>query len=60
MDKMLKVKDIQDNLGMSQAQVYKLIKSKGFPKITIGHRYYIPETQYDKWVEQNLKQTIFL
>jgi predicted DNA-binding transcriptional regulator AlpA len=58
--KMLKVSDVQKHLGISQGKVYALIRSKGFPKITIGHRYFIPEDKYIKWIEENVKHTILL
>lgn len=60
LDKMLKVKDIQEHLGISKNKVYALIRTKGFPKIKIGRNYYLPEEQYKKWVNENLKHEIFL
>ena len=60
LDTMLKVIDVQKHLGISKNKVYALIQSKGFPKIIIGHRYFIPKKQYEKWIEENIKHTIFL
>jgi excisionase family DNA binding protein len=60
LDTMLKVADIQKHLGLSKNKVYLLIQSKSFPKITIGHRYFIPKKQYEKWIEENVKHTVFL
>lgn len=60
MEKILKVKDIQDNLGISKTRAYELIRMKGFPKIQIGHRYYIPEEAYDIWIKQHTKSKILL
>lgn len=60
MEKILKVKDIQDNLGISKTRAYQLIKLKSFPKIQIGHRYYIPEQAYNEWLDKNVKGKIIL
>jgi hypothetical protein len=60
LEKMLKVSDIQTHLNISQRKAYSLIRSKGFPKIIIGHRYFIPEDKYIKWIDENLKHTIIL
>jgi predicted DNA-binding transcriptional regulator AlpA len=60
MVKMLKVKDIQEHLGISQRKAYALIQTKGFPKIMIGHRYFIPENKYSQWIDENVKHKIIL
>lgn len=57
---MLKVKDIQEHLGISRKKAYDLVTMKGFPKITIGRGYYIPEDQYKKWINENVKHKILL
>ena len=57
---MISVKEIKSHLGLSQERVYQLIKTKGFPKITIGHRYYIPKEKYLQWLEDNIKNKIIL
>ena len=43
MDKMLTIKDIQDNLGIGKNNAYRLIQSPNFPKIKIGRKYHTPE-----------------
>ncbi len=58
MEKILRPKDIQKHLGISKTRTYELIKMRGFPKIQIGHRYYIPENAYKKWIENNTKSKI--
>lgn len=60
MDKILKVKDIQNHLGISKTRAYELIRLKTFPKIKIGHRYYIPENEYEEWLKKNTKNQILL
>lgn len=59
-NRMLKVSDIQNHLGVGKNRAYEIIKLKSFPKIKIGHRYYIPEDAYNKWIENYTKKNIFL
>ncbi len=59
-ENMLTINDIQKHLIVSHTKAYKIVKLKGFPKITRGHRYYIPKEKYEKWIEENLKHTIIL
>lgn len=60
MEEILKVSDIQKHLGISKTRAYELVRLKGFPKIKIGHRYYIPKDSYKKWIKDNLKSSIIL
>jgi len=60
MDKLIKVKDIQAILGCSKQTAYDLVRLKGFPKITIGRRYYIPESKFQEWLENNVTAKIEL
>ena len=59
-ENMLTIKDIQTHLNISQRKAYSLVRSKGFPKITIGHRYFIPKESYEKYIAENLKHKIIL
>ena len=37
-DRMIKISEVMEKLGVSRAQVYKMIKTKGFPKpVSLGH-----------------------
>jgi excisionase family DNA binding protein len=58
--KILTVRDVAEHLGMSENKAYKLIQYKGFPKLVIGKRYFIPEDAYLKWIDENLKHEILL
>lgn len=60
LDRMLKVKDIQENLGIGRQKAYLLVSMRGFPKLKIGKNFYIPEEQYKKWIAENLKHEILL
>lgn len=59
-EKILTVKDIQEHLGVSKNKAYEIVKLKSFPKVTIGHRYYIPEEQYNKWINERLRTKVIL
>ena len=56
----LKVSDIQKHLGTSKNRAYEIVKMKSFPKIKIGHRYYIPKDKYEEWIDNNIKRKLFL
>lgn len=58
--RILTVKEVQLNMGISKDRAYKLIKMKGFPKIEIGHRYYIPEDAYNAWISNHTKKKVLL
>lgn len=57
---LLTAKDIQNRLSMSSKTAYKLICTKGFPSIKIGKRYYVPEEDFNKWIEKNIGKEIEL
>ena len=56
----LKVSDIQKHLGTSKNRAYEIVQMKSFPKIQIGHRYYIPKDKYEEWIDNNIKRKLFL
>ena len=59
-EKILRISDVQKHLGISKTRAYNLVKLKSFPKIQIGHRYYIPESAYKEWLENNTKRRVYL
>ena len=60
MEKMLRVKDIQNIIGCSLPKAYAIIKQSGFPSIRIGKNYYTSEIEFQKWVNRNLYKEIKL
>ena len=58
MNKMLTIKDIQNNLGIGKNNAYRLIKSPGFPTIKIGRKYLIPEDEFETWVQNSLHKKL--
>lgn len=59
-EKMLTVKDIQKLIGCGRNKAYQIIASNTLPAIKIGKQYYIPQSEYDKWVCRNLHKEILL
>ena len=50
---MLTVKEIQNELKIGRDRAYSLVRSKGFPAIKIGARFYVTEEALKKWLEKN-------
>ena len=51
--KMYTVKDIKNYFNCGINQAYSIVNRKGFPKVKIGRKYYIPKEQFEKWVVRN-------
>ena len=41
---------------MSNKKVYPLIKMPGFPSVLIGHKYYIIEDGWIKWLDEQSRK----
>lgn len=39
-------------LPIGKNKLYELVHSKGFPKITVGHRIIVPKRAFDEWLEK--------
>lgn len=60
MEKMLTVKDLQSLIGCGRNKVYEIIGSRTIRYIKIGKQYYIPETEYIRWIKNNIDKNIIL
>ena len=49
---MLSVPEVANVLGISRAGAYELVKSKGFPSLTIGSRIIVPRDKLIAWVDE--------
>ncbi len=47
-------KDISKYLGISKANSYQLMDSKGFPILRIGKRKLVPKDKFLIWINNNL------
>lgn len=54
------VEDMRKIFQCGRNQIYKIINLKGFPKIKIGKKTYIPQKQFEKWVDENCDTVINL
>lgn len=57
---MYSVEDIQSLLGCSRKKTYLIVNNSTFPKIKIGRQFFIPKSEYQKWVKRNLYKSIEL
>ena len=51
---MLSVNQLANVLGISRTSSYYLVRSKGFPSITIGSRIVIPKDELMIWIQNQL------
>lgn len=49
---MLTTKELQRNLKIGRDRAYALMRSKAFPSIKIGSRYYVTEEALDEWLRK--------
>lgn len=49
----LSANDISRYLGISRANSYQLMESKGFPTLRIGKRKLVPKDKFLVWVNNN-------
>lgn len=54
------VKDIQEILGVGRATTYRLVRSKGFPSITIGKQILIDKEAFVDWQRNQLGRRVRL
>ena len=46
------IKELQSYLGIGKDKAYKLVKSKSFPAMKIGGRYYVIKPDFVSWIEK--------
>ena len=50
----LSAEDVSQVLGISRANAYALMHSKGFPTLKIGKRITVPKDKLIEWMEKQL------
>ena len=50
----LSAEDVAQVLGISRANAYSLMHSKGFPTLKIGKRMTVPKDKLIEWMEKQL------
>lgn len=59
-EKIMSVKDVQTELGLSKNSTYKLVNLTGFPKVKIGKKILIPRDEFEKFIKQHIGSQIIL
>lgn len=57
---MLTQKDIQAIFDCGKDKARAIIAIDSFPKIQINRDVYIPEDKFEKWIQKNIGNTIFV
>ena len=52
----LSVPEAAEILGLSRARMYELVKSEGFPSISVGKRILVSAKGLDRWVEEQARK----
>ena len=52
-DRLLRAADVQAQLGMSRAKVYRLMQHNVLPTVRIGGSVRVPRKALFKWIEEN-------
>lgn len=56
----LKVKDLQQRLGIGRDRAYALMRSAGFPSTRIGKTYFVTSDNFEKWLNDYRYKTFIL
>lgn len=52
---MLSVNQVAKALGISRTSSYELVRSKGFPSMTIGSRIVVPKEEFISWIKDQIE-----
>ena len=55
---MLSVPEVESALGISRAGAYELVKSKGFPAMTVGTRIIVPKDKFIAWIDEQMSESL--
>ena len=50
-DRFYRVSDVQRILGCGRDRAYQIMRSKGFPAITIGRQRYVSPEAFERWAQ---------
>ena len=51
---LMTIKELQNYLGIGKDKAYALVKSKSFPAVKIGGRYYVMKSGFVSWLERKI------
>ncbi len=52
---LMTIKELQSYLGIGKDKAYALVKSKSFPAVKIGGRYYVIKSDFIAWLGKQAK-----
>lgn len=52
---LMTVKELQNYLGIGKDKAYALVKSKSFPSVKIGGRYYVIKSDFVSWLAKQTR-----
>ncbi|MBQ2670382.1 MAG: helix-turn-helix domain-containing protein [Clostridia bacterium] len=52
------MKSLQEVMPLGKNNLYNLVHSEGFPKITIGRRILIPKKAFEEWLQTTAVQSV--
>ena len=52
---LMTIKELQSYLGIGKDKAYKLVKSKSFPALKVGGRYYVIKPGFIAWLGKQTK-----
>ena len=54
---LMTIKELQSYLGIGKDKAYALVKSKSFPALKVGGRYYVIKPDFVSWLEKQIGKT---
>jgi len=54
----MNAEQIAGYLGISQAKAYTLLRSNGFPSISLGRRIIVPRDRFFEWINTQLEEKL--
>ena len=57
MEKYLTVQEIQEVLNLGRTKIYELVNQPDFPKVKMGRKILIPESEFNNFMKRYLYKT---
>lgn len=57
MEKYLTVQEIQEVLNLGRTKIYELVNQPDFPKVKMGRKILIPESEFNSFMKRYLYKT---
>lgn len=57
---LMNTKEVQIKLGLGRDTTYSLMRSKFFPSLKIGGRYYVSKEALERWLKQQEGKNVII